>query len=221
MRKILWSVVFFSLFVSVSLFNARSNSYSEEVAPRYRFTDLTVATGNNGNLVSADAINNKGEIAGHVFVGNDINLFLWSNGKTRILGKLPGSTSCEVSDINDKGEVVGTCSFPYGENGRGSFWPPSKYFLWKDGKMIDLSGTTSLSFANIKINNRSQVIMGALWEDGRSKSLGNWIPTEINDKGQIAGVRFTQTKKVDIQTEHGPSFGKMAWKPMWRTIAVR
>ena len=189
MRKLFFAVLL------CLLLSAKTRA--DEAAPRYAITDLTAALGKKDNTVSADAINNKGEIAGDAHG----DVYILSDGKARIIGKLPGSGSCQVSDINDKGEIVGTCSFPYEEKDRGNLWPPAKYFLWKDGKMLNL-GETPIYFPAIKINNRSQVIFSAvaakaaatLWENGEEKTLGNWLPFDINDDGQIAGAQMFQSK---------------------------
>lgn len=80
---------------------------------RWAITDLGALAGGDSG---ADAINERGQVAGNATTGaKDSSLdsvrhvFLWQNGKMRDLGNLGGWWSGPVG-INDRGQIVATVS---------------------------------------------------------------------------------------------------------------
>lgn len=95
-----------------------------------------------------------------------------------------------VSDINDRGQVVGHLTTGHGRRG----------FVWKSGSMKEL-GKGGFASAG-RINERGQIIGTAggsaahraehavLWKNWKMRDLGFTFVTAINERGQILGARF-------------------------------
>ena len=140
-------------------------------------------------------INNRGQIAGRY--GD--HAALWQGGNVRDLGALAGrSFTSWACSINNRGEVIGNSRTRVGSVTRGHA------FLWRNGKMTDLTPTAFASGA-VALNEHGQVIAwvrrhysvrgknyAIVWQNGRATDLpdrGRWGSTgaDINDNGQIVG----------------------------------
>jgi probable HAF family extracellular repeat protein len=162
--------------------------------------------------LSAEAINNRGEVVGWYTNANGYDrAFLWKNGTLTELGTLSGDNSSSAADINDKGQVVGYSTFIDSESMSSGARP----FLWEGGVMKSLGITNAIAYATA-INNSGQVvgyksvqstdpdleyspIVAVTWQDGVAKELDTLTSTsdrssearDINDYGQIAGSSIT------------------------------
>ncbi|MDQ3930424.1 MAG: DUF3466 family protein [Chloroflexota bacterium] len=204
---------------------------------RYIFTDLGTLPG--GTDSRAFGINSRGEVVGNSFVAANAraggfpayHAFLYSNGKMRDLGTLPGDYYSAAYGINDRGDVVGE-SFSL----RGN----SSAFLYRAGHMYDL-GRLSGSGGAHAINSRGQVtgytatgsssfVQAFLWtptgpKDARGRIIalgtlpgaGDSAGTGINDRGQIAGY----TNRPDyfgyhafVWTPHGSHGSRGVWRDL-------
>jgi len=135
--------------------------------------------------------NDRGEVVGLLTFDG---AFVWRNGRTRLLGTLPGGGFSAANDINQRGQIVGWADVNNTSHG----------FIWDRGVMTDLGalpgGVGSVANA---INDRGQVVGSAgtatgeghafLWENGTMIDLG-MLPGStsseaiaINNRGQIAG----------------------------------
>jgi probable HAF family extracellular repeat protein len=84
-----------------------------------------------GSFGSANALNNRGQVAGEAYSTGDAtdHAFIWSKSDgIRDLGTLGGTYSA-ATNLNDLGHVVGVSSVASGF---------THTFLWRRGKMIDL-----------------------------------------------------------------------------------
>ena len=88
-----------------------------------------------------------------------------------------------VSDINDRGQIVGSLT-PRSGYGRGFVWENGSLKLLGRGRFVDVNG----------INERGQILgssgddqHGVLWEDGKTVKLGLTLVWALNDRGQVLG----------------------------------
>jgi probable HAF family extracellular repeat protein len=125
------------------------------------------------NCSNANWINARGEIAGNSetaqidpFLGvKEIRAVLWKKGQLIELGTLGGNESAATA-INNRGQVVGLALNTVPDPFSFFFGPTqTRGFLWQNGVMLDL-GTLGGPDA---------------------------LPFTINDRGQVAGVSYTNS----------------------------
>ncbi len=163
-----------------------------------------------GTLGGPDAmalrINQRGQIAGNSYINLDPSIpgcnrrtgaFVWEQGKMTDLGGF-GGTCTTVSDMNNRGQIVGG-SLLTGDNAQHPF-------LWERGKLTDL-GTTGGNFAaGLGINETGDVtgfqtlppddalFHAALWTGGKIFDLGALTPggcsiaSSVNSQQQVVGL---------------------------------
>ena len=155
---------------------------------------------NNGGV--ATAINDRGQVVGWNLKGTGFaeqSAFLWQNGKLTLL---EFGTVNEATDINNRGQVVGT------EDSSEAYWENPEAFLWQAGEKTSLGGLGGGGSYASAINDRSQVVgesktaSGAwhafLWQDGTMRDLGTLggkksAATSINERGEIVGTSTTRS----------------------------
>jgi probable HAF family extracellular repeat protein len=172
---------------AVSGANASAAEY-EYAPPAY----TAIALGNLGGGWSyGQDVNARSQVVGQSATSSgEMHAFLWEKGVMRDLGTL-GSPYSIAFALNDAGMVVGA-SNPAGADN-------SHAFVWNDGVMTDL-GTLGGSWSYAQgINNRGEVIGRSetsthqlhsfLWKDGVMTDLGEIDAWDINERGQVVGLK--------------------------------
>jgi probable HAF family extracellular repeat protein len=118
-----------------------------------KLIDLSTET-IGGNPITANAINDAGEIVGLAcFPTGTCGAYLWRNGTAIDLGALPRDCYAEGIAINSRGQVVGDSHSCDGS---------THSFLWHNGSMIDLTtfapSGSGLQMVNVAaINDRGKI----------------------------------------------------------------
>jgi probable HAF family extracellular repeat protein len=161
---------------------------------------------------SAQAINNRGQIAGAslngvsdpfsiIGVGIELRAFLWEKGVMRDLGTL-GGPDANAFLINDRGQIAGD-SFINATPNPATGGLDQHVFLWEKGTMRDL-GTLGGTFSGAAaLNEAGQVAGGStiagdvanhpfLWDGGVMQDLGtlggrNGAAFAMNQSGDVVG----------------------------------
>jgi probable HAF family extracellular repeat protein len=144
----------------------------------------------------ANDINDHGQIVGN---GRDadgrILALVWEDG---VLTELPipaGASYCSPEAINHHGDIVGFCDQQPAQ--WGVLWPRS-------GDAVSLGpAPAGVSAGPVDINERGVILLGGVdlasqfrtwvWDKGVVTEVGNvpggplWLPTALNNRGQIAG----------------------------------
>lgn len=164
-------------------------------------------------------INNHGDVVGFCGTtdkGHQLG-FLWSGGKMKSLGTMPGFTDYAPNAINDNNQITGW-AFSFDMQTHASVGP-DRAFLWEKGKMRELGTLGGHDSHAYGINSLGQVVGWAdsaqeqrvafLFEDGKMLDLNTLIPAlkdaslldtlsrhlsmalGINDHGQIVALSGT------------------------------
>ena len=142
----------------------------------YKLIDIGGLGGPNSFVtyggVTSKSINSRGIVVGNAdtstadpycLVGPACLLnhaFQWRNGVVTNLGALPGGSNSFAFGINSRGWVVGLS-----ENGAAdplTGFPEMNAVLWKDGEIINLGTLGGNASGANAVNNRGQVVGGAL-----------------------------------------------------------
>jgi probable HAF family extracellular repeat protein len=187
----------FLMVISLGLISAICFTSSAFAQGRYRVTRIPAGQGANS---SALGVNNKGEVVGYSFLGEDYQAFVYSTSDHSLteVGSLGGRINAACA-INDAGQVAG-----YSEDGNGNLLA----FLFSRNQQMASLGTLAGASSSeaFGINNNGEVVgdsqNGAqahrpvLFSNGSAKDLGLGGSSEpealetafaINDAGQIVG----------------------------------
>jgi probable HAF family extracellular repeat protein len=160
-------------------------------------TDLGNLGGTAYNI--ANAINNRGEIAGASDLPGDttFHAFLRQNGVMTDLGTLPGDFSSSALGINSKTQIIGVSTDINGNQ---------RAFLWERGTMIDLNnlipaGSPWFLFEVDSINSRGEIVGGAFNTTTSENRAVLLIPRDENHPG-VEGCDYSL---VDAATAQSPA----------------
>ena len=152
----------------------------------------------NGNVLSAQVINNRGQVAGQIFTADRSQAFIALNGVVTELPSLRGRRS-SANCINDRGTVVG---WAYAGEGAMEL---KHAMLWENGNMRDLNISDGRSSDADCINSSGQIVgwgctgdgqcSAYLWEGNEALNLNDLVAPGsdwhllgaylINGRGQI------------------------------------
>ncbi len=173
--------------------------------------DLGDLMGGASMQTIAVAINELTQITGHSTVpdpsGQRVGLsrgFLWEAGQIRDLGIDPNVRPGDIgnvlpSDINDRGEIVGTTTAVSTENVFSS-----RPFLWKAGRttFLELPACPTPNGSALAINENGVIVgslefRAAIWRSGEVMVLEPTQPlafgeaVDVNDRDEVIGNYFT------------------------------
>ncbi|WP_010248859.1 HAF repeat-containing protein [Acetivibrio cellulolyticus] len=157
--------------------------------PPVPFLDLGTLGGNS----EARSINCKGQVVGMSKVGDQEFPVLWEDGD---ICKLNDDTSW-AQVINDQSEIFMSYEgfvdwdadyFDYYSKmyTRGYIWNKGEVSYYSDHRYIDINDKGQK--IGYYTDPFTYQITGFLIDNGTYKDLGNFIPTDINNKGQIVGI---------------------------------
>jgi probable HAF family extracellular repeat protein len=124
------------------------------------------------NFSVAQGINSLGEVVGYSDHSDSLNqrAVLWSDGKFRDLGTLPGGTSSLANAINDLGEITG-----YSDGA-----PGVHAVTWdKEGGIRDLNALSGGYSQGVAINLEGEVAGFSITLDGKSHGVSWSKPSGI------------------------------------------
>lgn len=170
----------------------------------YRISDLGALPG-AGLVSAANAINDRGDVAGYGLIQSTQRAMLWSRGTAQDLGNvgpgIPGELRfTEALGINNRGQVVGQGVTRSGDT------LITRGFVWNKGVMTQLDGpdAAGLTAANA-INDAGHVAglaqvgsyRAAMWIDGKVSLIGpvdgtSWA-SDINASDRVAGSTLGYT----------------------------
>lgn len=134
-----------------------------------------------GNVSIAVAINTSGQVVGHAKLpGGDERAFLFSHGKMKNLGTLPGGTQSFAYAIDDRERVVGA------SDAKDS---PLRAFIYSDGVMQDLNklipSDSGWLLTEAKGINESGQIVGYGFLDGERRAF---LLTPVKTNGSVKTI---------------------------------
>ena len=149
----------------------------------------------------AAAINDRGQVVGSCTSGVGERAFFWDDGTMRNLGALRGLEHSTATDINNRGQIVGSgYDFDEAEWRLGM----SRAILWENGRMhLLVTPRGHISDASA-VNDKGEVVgwedetvyssgdaRAVLWWKDEMRALG--VPasseaTGINERAQVVGV---------------------------------
>jgi probable HAF family extracellular repeat protein len=152
-----------------------------------------------GNDAAAQAINEKGEVAGLSYTGTEINdttglptvhPFIWRNGAMQDLGSLGGTLSIPGSlafgpfgkFLNERGEVAGTCTLAGDETWHAFVWSRNQDRMIEIGTFGGDNSEAFFMSDNGRVLGRAEVTLDPfvrhafLWDNGRMTDLGAPAP---------------------------------------------
>lgn len=180
--------------------------WPEEVAVLWSQGEIINLGTLGGNESQADAINDRGQIAGfaantvpdsfpsplNAFLpgfGTQQRAFLWENGAMRDIGTL-GGPDADALLINKRGQIAGISYISSTPNASGV--PTVHPFLWEDGKMLDigsLGGTFCFVGCANWLNSRGQVAGSSNLPGDTTAHPFLWSEAEgMKDLGTLGGT---------------------------------
>lgn len=164
---------------------------------------VNLGTVGDGESMAYD-INNKGQVVGASYIGSDQYPFLWDD---EVITKLNSETSW-AGRINDKGQICLSSEKKFDEKRSDHIY--SKGFLWQNGtikspgeyiRYMDINDKGQI--VGFKADSLNYNLKGFLLQNGTYTDLGNFIPVDINNNGQIIGyamMKYYQNDDMQIRS---------------------
>jgi probable HAF family extracellular repeat protein len=163
----------------------------------------------------AAAINDRGQIVGTASDGLHSRAVLWQGGAIIDLTP-PDWAWCAASDINGRGNVVGTCGRPGGSN---------RAVLWRDGVIVDLGVLPGSNESVATAINDAGVVIGSVRSTSEDRSTAfRWADGSMIALAVPPGATSTHAFDVNAAgTIVGMSTGAFGVNPQpiaWRATVV-
>jgi RNA polymerase sigma factor (sigma-70 family) len=169
----------------------------------------------DGSLCYAEAMNNRGQIAGMTILRGDSpwGIFLWQDGEMTDLKTL-GGRRAHVCAMNDHGTVVGWA------NPTNAVRNESHAIIWDKGQMLDLTAAGWKTSSALGINNAGEVVGFATTSEDRSFAFlkhGNDI-LDLNDLvATNSGWRLVSAQSIN---ERGQILARGVKGGQWRDLIL-
>ena len=166
-------------------------------------------------LSGAAAINERGQIVGAASDGFRSRAVLWEDGAITDLTPT-GWAWCAASDINGRGDVVGTCARPAGFN---------MAVLWRDGVLTELGVLPGSNESAAAAINDAGVVIGSLRTTSEDRSTAfRWVDGTMTALPVPPGTTSTHAFDINaagtiVGMATGPS-GASPQPVVWRGTVV-
>lgn len=159
------------------------NNYGAVVGGSYLLQgESLIELGAPGNT-EARAISNTGLVVGGAKTDDGpFRAFLWKDGVMYDLHTPPDESSW-ASDVNDLGQIVGTCNL--------------HAFIWQDGVMKNLDALENGVSWACSINNRGEIVGSSSYLDGNNTRRATlWANGNVVDLGIMNGGSFSEAYSI-------------------------
>jgi len=206
---------------------ALAAAFSSPLAAQTVRTDVPGLTVHFLGAGTPTAINASNQVVGWRDVLGARRAVLF-DGSARDLPVLSGMASCEATDINDLGVVVGFCAPSLYQTGRAVIWTPlgGSYTVEEIPTFPGSLASTAAAINNVgqvvgvynyTLLNGLQVGAGFVWREGEGavdllQTYGmNDFPTDINDAGQVLAFQRRLDLASGVVTDLGVPAGPPAY----------
>jgi probable HAF family extracellular repeat protein len=166
-------------------------------------------------LSAAAGINERGQIVGSATDGVRSRAVLWADGAVTDLTP-PGWAWCVAGDINNRGDIVGTCARPAGFN---------VAVLWRDSVLTELGVLPGSNESVATAINDAGVVIGSVRTTSEDRSTAfRWVAGTMTALPVPPGTASTQAFDINaagtiVGMAAGPS-GASPQPVVWRATGV-
>lgn len=165
---------------------------------------------------SGSAINDRGQVAGSVLLGDVQSPVLWTGRQPQVLGTLGGrfnEVAAGSQALNQRGDVIGTSELATGAE---------HAWLWHAGALIDLGTLGGALSHAAALNNHGDVVGNSTLADGTSLAFF-WHEGVMSALAMVPGTSRCTADAINDQdevigacSEVGPRGGFFSYPVLWQ-----